>query len=154
MSGLTSSSLRSLLRAAPARYFSSSSARSAARMNITGRLGNEPELSTSVAGQEYVKYVVASSSGTRDNRTTSWFRIAAFVNPTQRDFLLSLPKGSLVSVDAEASQRKFQDSEGNDRTQLNITQRNLEFLGRPSGARGEGSDAAHTDDAHSHSHQE
>lgn len=97
MSAFSSSSLRSFQRAAPraatpARTFTTSPARSIARMNITGRLGANPELSTSQNGQEYVKYSVGTSSPTRDGQT-SWFRVAAFVTDAQREFLLQVPKG-------------------------------------------------------------
>ncbi|KAL4916796.1 hypothetical protein BDW62DRAFT_185241 [Aspergillus aurantiobrunneus] len=136
MSAFTSSSLRSLLRAAPraatpARSFTSSAARSTARMNITGRLGSEPELFNTAGGREYVKYVVASSSGPKDNRVTSWFRVAAFVSDSQREFILNLPKGALVCVDAEAVQRRFQDGDGKEHLNLSLSQRSIEVLSRP-----------------------
>ncbi|KAL3433600.1 hypothetical protein BDV09DRAFT_171508 [Aspergillus tetrazonus] len=129
-------SLRSILRAAPsaaapARSFSSSSARGLARMNITGRLGASPEVATTQSGVEYVKYNIASESGPSNNRVTSWFNVKAFVSDAQREYLSNLPKGTLVSVDADASLRKFQNSEGVDTTSLSLHQRNIEVLRRP-----------------------
>lgn len=75
-----------------ARSFSSSPSHSVARLIITGRLANEPELYTTSTGREVVRYVVGSSYGPRDNRQTSWFRVSSF-EPEQRDRLLNLPKG-------------------------------------------------------------
>lgn len=96
MSAFSSSSLRSFLRAVPraatpARTFTTSPARSLARMNITGRLGTNPEVTTLQNGQEYVRYVVGTG-GSRDSQA-SWFRVAAFVSDAQKEFLLQLPKG-------------------------------------------------------------
>ncbi|KAL4992002.1 hypothetical protein BDW68DRAFT_150999 [Aspergillus falconensis] len=135
MSAFTSS-LRCTLRAAPsaaapARSFSSSSARAMARMNITGRLGATPEVTTTQNGIEYVKYNIASESGPSNNRVTSWFNVKAFVSDGQREYLSNLPKGTLVSVDADASLRKFQNSEGVETTSLSLHQRNIEVLRRP-----------------------
>ncbi|KAL5002805.1 nucleic acid-binding protein [Aspergillus recurvatus] len=135
MSAFTSA-LRSTLRAAPsaaasARSFSSSSSRAMARMNITGRLGATPEVATTQNGIEYVKYNVASESGPSNNRVTSWFNVKAFVSDGQREYLSNLPKGTLVSVDADASLRKFQNSEGVETTSLSLHQRNIEILRRP-----------------------
>ncbi|RDW74315.1 single-stranded DNA-binding protein [Aspergillus mulundensis] len=136
MSAYTSSlrsALRAAPRAAPARSFSSSSARAGARMNITGRLGADPELVTSQAGVEYVKYLVgANSFAPSANRTTSWFRVKAFVNDNSRDYLLNtVKKGTLVSVDAEATMRKYTAPDGSDQYSLSLVQRQLEILRRP-----------------------
>lgn len=76
-----------------ARNFSTSSSRSAARMILTGRLAAEPELQATASGQEVIKYAVGSSTGPKTDRRTSWFRVSAFQEGGQREFLLSLPKG-------------------------------------------------------------
>jgi len=92
------SSLRPGLRMAnaaqTARAFSTSPARSIARLTLTGRLGADPELQSTSSGQEVVKYVVGTSYGPRDNRQTSWFRVSNFVpEGPQRDYILGLQKG-------------------------------------------------------------
>lgn len=95
------SSIRPSLRLAsanrPARPFSSSAARSVARMIITGRLGAEPELQATSTGQDIIKYSVGTTTGSRDKQQTSWFRIASFLpEGPQRDYILSLPKGYIT----------------------------------------------------------
>jgi hypothetical protein len=75
------------------RAFSTSAPRSIARINILGNLGDTPELRTSASGLEYLRYSVASNTGSRDNRQTSWFSVAAFVDGPRKDFIMSLPKG-------------------------------------------------------------
>lgn len=77
-----------------ARAFSTSSPRSIARLSIIGNLADTPEVVSTSSGREIIRYAVASNSGPRDNRQTSWFRVAAFTEEgPRRDFLLSLPKG-------------------------------------------------------------
>ncbi|KAL4948426.1 nucleic acid-binding protein [Aspergillus filifer] len=126
MSAFTSSSLRSFARAAtPVRTFTTSSARSVARLNIVGRLGATPELRTSNSGNEYIRYNVASRDSNRD-KTTSWFTVQAFVAPGQQEFLLGLQKGSIVSVEAEASFKKSEEGRHN----LMVVQRQLEVIQR------------------------
>ncbi|KAL2000389.1 hypothetical protein VTN02DRAFT_3183 [Thermoascus thermophilus] len=128
--------LRPFLRApsalSGARSFSSSPSHSVARMIITGRLATEPELQATSTGQDVIRYIVGSSYGSKDNRQTSWFRISSFQSAgPQRDYLLNLPKGTLVYVEGDASLRTFEDSEGKKQSSLTIVQRNLEVLKRP-----------------------
>lgn len=89
--------------ASAARAFSTSSPRSIARISIIGNLADTPELVPTNSGREIIKYAVASNSGPRDNRQTSWFRVTSFAEGPRKDFLLTLPKGcvhfpSFVSV--------------------------------------------------------
>jgi hypothetical protein len=86
-----------LLRRAPSavRAFSTSPARSVARLSIIGNLGDTPEMQTTSTGQEVVKFVIASNGGPATNRVTSWFHVTKFLDQEKRgkDFFLSLPKG-------------------------------------------------------------
>jgi hypothetical protein len=80
-----------------ARAFRTTSPRSVARITIVGHLADTPEpqtASTEEYPREYIKYAVASNSGSKDNRQISWFRVTDFVvDGSRRDFLLSLQKG-------------------------------------------------------------
>ncbi|KAJ5688932.1 hypothetical protein N7462_003324 [Penicillium macrosclerotiorum] len=126
-------SLRLANNAAQAsRGFSSSASRSIARMIVTGRLAHEPELHATSSGQDVIKYAVGSSYGPKDNRQTSWFRVSSFTpEGPQRDFIMSLPKGTLVYVEGDASLRVYEDADGKKQSSLNIIQRSLEILSRP-----------------------
>lgn len=78
------------------RAFSTTSPRGLARITIVGNLGDSPELVPTSTGHEVIKYSVASSTGPRENRHTSWFRVSTFLregDEKRRDFLLSIPKG-------------------------------------------------------------
>ncbi|OJJ80261.1 single-stranded DNA-binding protein [Aspergillus glaucus CBS 516.65] len=119
-------SLRPSLRAAStaARSFSTTSRRDLARMILTGRLGTEPELQATASGREVIRYVVASDYGRTQSRKTDWFRVASFPDSEgQKNFLLNLPKGSLVYVEADTSLRQYEDAEGKKNTQLSLVQR-------------------------------
>lgn len=75
-------------------FFSTTARRDIAKMTIVGNLAATPELKATSTGRELVEYAVASNSGPRDNRVTSWFRVASFVSEgPQRDYMTSLPKG-------------------------------------------------------------
>lgn len=115
-----------------ARSFSSSSSRSLARMIISGRLAGEPSLHTTQSGSEILRYTVSTFSGTKKNPHISYYRIATFPsNEKQRDYILGLPKGSLVYVETDASLRNFEDvSDGKLQQRLNLIQRHLQVIAR------------------------
>jgi hypothetical protein len=82
--------------ASTARTFSTTSPRSIAKISIIGNLADTPELYQTSSGREIVRYAVASNSGPKENRQTSWFRVATFAEGPRRDFMLSLPRGYVV----------------------------------------------------------
>ncbi|KAG6001774.1 hypothetical protein E4U21_003819 [Claviceps maximensis] len=120
--------------AAPAgacRSFSTSSPRSLARMTIIGRLADAPEARTASSGREVLKFTVATSHGNKENRQTSWFRITSFVEGPRKDYMLSLPKGTMMYIEGDAAMTSYQDKDGQPRSSLSIIQRNFEILKRP-----------------------
>ena len=81
----------------PARAFSASARREIAKITLVGNLAAQPELKTTGTGREVIEYSVASSTGSGDNRRTSWFRVSAFTDgEARRNFITSLPKGYVV----------------------------------------------------------
>ncbi|KAF1813287.1 nucleic acid-binding protein, partial [Eremomyces bilateralis CBS 781.70] len=102
------------------RPFSTTPRASFARMMLVGRLGQAPELVETATGRGVIRYAVASESGTRENRKTSWFRVASFAEGGARDFRLGLKKGSLIHVEADARMSEFEDKDGNRRVQINL----------------------------------
>ncbi|OCK75820.1 hypothetical protein K432DRAFT_361424 [Lepidopterella palustris CBS 459.81] len=114
-----------------ARAFSSTARTSVARMSIVGRLAAPPEEVQAGGDRTIVRYALGTSYGTGDNKKTSWFKIASFTEGPQKDFLMSLPKGSLLLVDADARMDSYTDAEGNKRTSLNLIQRRLDIISKP-----------------------
>ncbi|TAQ85175.1 hypothetical protein B7494_g6504 [Chlorociboria aeruginascens] len=123
-----------LRRALPtsSRVFSTSTVRplgTFARMTIIGHLVDTPEISATSTGHDLLKYSVGVNTGYKDNQKASFFRIASFMpEGSQRDFISSLDKGTLVHVEGNVSMEPYQDSEGKNRTSLNIIQRSLTVL--------------------------
>ncbi|KAI0847928.1 nucleic acid-binding protein [Daldinia vernicosa] len=115
-----------------ARAFSASARRDIAKITLVGNLAGPPEVRATSTGNELIEYSVASNHGSKENRQTSWFRVAAFVEEgPRRDFLTNLPKGSTVYVEGNATMNQYTDGEGKTRQALSITQRHLEVLKRP-----------------------
>ncbi|KAK1462833.1 single-strand binding protein family [Colletotrichum melonis] len=118
--------------ASAARAFSTTPSNNVARITIVGNLADAPEVVPTSTGREIIRYAVASNTGPKDNRQTSWFRVTSFeAEGPRRDFLQSLPKGTLVYVEGEAAMRAYQDAEGKNRSSLSIIQRSIEVLKRP-----------------------
>jgi single stranded DNA-binding protein len=117
---------RTILRhARPAtRSFSTTPSRPLAKIQLIGNLAASPELTATSTGHEMVKYSLATSSGPKDNRQTSWWRVAAFVEAgARRDFLLGLEKGTLLYVEGDAKMDSWEDAEGKMRSALRIVHR-------------------------------
>ncbi|KAH7386959.1 hypothetical protein DE146DRAFT_621122 [Phaeosphaeria sp. MPI-PUGE-AT-0046c] len=117
-------------RTAGTRAFSATAAARISRMTVIGRLGAQPE-EVSVAGDRtLVRYVVGSNYGKKGEQKTSWFRVASFVEGPQKEYLLGVPKGSLLYVEAEARMESYTDKEGNTRSNLSLIARNFDVLSR------------------------
>lgn len=81
--------LRTTLRA-----FSTTPTRPIAKITIVGRLAAEPELTATSTGQEMVRYAIGTNYGPKENRQTSWWRVASFApEGPARDFVTRLEKG-------------------------------------------------------------
>ncbi|CZT21238.1 related to single-stranded DNA-binding protein [Ramularia collo-cygni] len=136
---------RNSLPRAATRAFSTTAARPLAKMQIIGRLADTPELFDTASGKQIVRYALGVSAGPRDeqgNRSTSWFRVASFMQEgPQRELLLSLPKGSQLYVEAEARMDSYETEDGQKRTALNLLQRSFETLSsKPRDGSAEGSE--------------
>ena len=81
-------------RSVTARLFSTSPSLPIARITIVGRLAADPELTVTSTGQEMVRYAVGTSYGPRENRQTSWWRVASFAKENEgRERVMGLAKG-------------------------------------------------------------
>ncbi|KAF6223625.1 hypothetical protein HO133_000468 [Letharia lupina] len=100
-------------------------------MIIVGRLADAPEIVATSRGQDMIRYALATNHGPKDNRQTSWWKVASFLpEGGARDLLMALGKGSLVYVEGDCSMNKFQNKDGIASSALNIVQRNFEILDR------------------------
>ena len=102
------------------------------RVMIIGRLGADPELRYTQAGQATCSMRIATDESYTDkdgNRVerTEWHSVVAF----QRAAELCnqyLHKGSLVYVDGKLATRKWQDKSGQDRYTTEIRADRVQFL--------------------------
>jgi len=63
-------------------------------MTIVGRLADSPEVVATSTGQDVVRYALGTSHGPKDNRQTSWWRVACFApEGGLRDLVMGLGKG-------------------------------------------------------------
>lgn len=97
MSFLLATARRSASAAGPsslvARSFSTTRPAQVARMTLVGRLGTDPEL-IETGKVPRITYSVGVGHGPKDNRQTSWFRVASFATEgTARDITMGLTKG-------------------------------------------------------------
>jgi single stranded DNA-binding protein len=114
------------------RAFSASARRDIARITLVGNLAASPEIKATASGREVLEYAVASNEGRGENRRTSWFKVATFVEEgPRRDFLTGLAKGTTVFVEGDAVMNTYNDAEGKPRSSLSIYQNNLQVLRRP-----------------------
>ncbi|KAL2038388.1 hypothetical protein N7G274_008727 [Stereocaulon virgatum] len=113
------------------RSFSTTPTSRLARMTIVGRLADSPEIVATSSGQDVVRYALGTSHGPKDNRQTSWWKVACFApEGGLRDLVMGLGKGSLVCLEGDCSMSKFQGKDGTAQTALSIVQRNVEILDR------------------------
>jgi single-stranded DNA-binding protein len=103
------------------RAFSSTRPSQLARMTVIGRLGTAPEEVTVSGDRTLVRYVIGTNYGKGEKQKTSWFRVA---EGAQKDFLMGVPKGSLLCVEADARMETFEDKEtGAPRSNLSLIAR-------------------------------
>ncbi|KAL8919711.1 MAG: hypothetical protein Q9172_004849 [Xanthocarpia lactea] len=122
------------------RTFTTTPPRPVAKIALVGRLAADPELTPTSSGQDIIKYAIGTTSGPRDNRQTSWWKVTSFTpEGPQRDNFMALGKGSLLYVEGSCAMNKFQDREGNQQSAMSIIQRHIEVLDRRNGDGGSGS---------------
>ncbi|CAF9922753.1 MAG: ssDNA-binding protein, mitochondrial [Heterodermia speciosa] len=123
------SSLRPSPLSLPSRTLSTTAPLSIAKITIVGRLASRPEEVATSNGAPLIRYALATNTGPKDNRQTSWWKVALFAqNQGLRDVMMGLGKGSLLFVEGEASMRKFVNSENKEQQALSIIQRQVDVL--------------------------
>ena len=111
---------------------------------IVGNLGQDPTMRYTPSGKAVTNFTVAvnrkwtDQSGEQQAKTT-WFRVAAWDKLAELcDQYLS--KGRLVLVEGEVEASAYTSQEGEARASLELTARNVRFLGSP-GSSAEGEEA-------------
>lgn len=100
---------------------------------VVGYLGRDPELRFTPSGQQVCSFSVATSrswtdqSGQQQEKTT-WFRVTAWGKLGELCHQY-LAKGRLVLVEGEVDASAWTGQTGEPRASLEITARNVRFLG-------------------------
>ena len=100
---------------------------------IVGNLGSEPELRYTPSGIPVATFPVAvnrrwtDGNGEQKEKTT-WFRVTAWRKLAELCNQY-LSKGRLVLVEGEIEASAWSDNQGNPRATLELTARNVRFLG-------------------------
>ena len=112
---------------------------------IVGNLGQDPTMRYTPSGKAVTNFTVAvnrkwtDQSGEQQEKTT-WFRVAAWDKLAELcDQHLS--KGRLVLVEGEVEASAYTSQEGEARASLELTARNVRFLGSPGSPAAEGVEA-------------
>ncbi len=103
------------------------------RIVIVGNLGSDPEMRFTPSGIPVTSFSVAvnrrwtDSNGEQREKTT-WFRVTAWRKLAEQcnEYL---SKGRLVLVEGEVDVSAWLDNQGNPRATLELTARNVRFLG-------------------------
>ena len=106
-----------------------------AKVSIVGNLGRDPETRYTPNGALNVQFTIAASGKPdRDgNRTTTWFRVTAWDKAAERLVAMAekgyIAKGRTLYVDGTLEQREYTDANGQQRTSLDVTLTDWQFVG-------------------------
>ena len=110
---------------------------------IVGNLGSDPEMRFTPSGVPVTSFSVAvnrrwtDGNGEQKEKTT-WFRVTAWRKLAELCNQY-LSKGRLVLVEGEIDATAWLDNQGNPRATLELTARNVRFLGGGNGGGGKAS---------------
>jgi len=115
------------------------------RVSILGRLGKDPEIRTTQAGEKVASFSVATGEQWKDKATgekkerTEWHNIVVW-GALARVAEQYLRKGARVLVEGQMRTRKWQDQNGNDRWSTEVVlsgfSSNLSIIDWPEGSGG------------------
>jgi single-strand DNA-binding protein len=112
---------------------------SLAKITLIGNLGGDPETRYTPQGTLVVNFSLAVNNRRRDasgnnQENTNWYRVSAFgrlaetmVNLSERGYLT---KGKQVYIDGGFEAREWTGNDGQTRTSLDVTAREMQLLGQ------------------------
>jgi len=111
------------------------------KVQVTGRLGANPEMRYTAQGSAVTNFRVASNRTWKDrdgnqHEDTEWFRVVAWdkLGEICNEYLT---RGTHVYVEGRLQTRKWTDSDGNDRYTTEVVAQDMIILSSKNGARGQ-----------------
>ena len=99
------------------------------RVILIGSLTRDPEIRYNPRGERVVKITVAIPNGRGSRKTTDYFDVLIFLGD-QRDPTEKIRKGQWVLIEGKMKQRRWETSEGQSRTKVEIIADSVEHLGK------------------------
>lgn len=101
---------------------------------LVGYLGRDPEIRYTPGGEAVCNFTVATSERRKDSHgdmqdVTTWFRVTVWRRQAEIANQY-LSKGKQVYVEGRLRQAEYTDREGNQRTTLEVTASDIQFLGK------------------------
>lgn len=109
------------------------------QVNISGRLGNTPELKQTTGGHQVTTFSVAVYNG--KDKDAIWVPVVAF-NKVAEFLCQYLQKGDPVEIAGKMRENKYTDRDGNTRSRLEVEARDASFP--PSSRRQDGAGATNS----------
>ena len=97
-----------------------------AKVQLIGRLGQDPEFKTSASGIEILKFSIATNRGKKNEEVTDWHNCIAF-GKLAALCKESIFKGSRVIVDGDLQKRKY-EKDGVNHTITEVIARDVIYL--------------------------
>lgn len=96
---------------------------------LTGRLTSDPELKTTPNGVSVTSFSIAVNRNYRagEEQKTDFINIVAW-RGTAEFITKYFQKGSLIGIEGSIQTRRYQDSNGNNRTALEVVANNVQFV--------------------------
>ena len=94
---------------------------------LMGRLTKSPELKTTPNGVSVTSFSIAVDRGYGDNKQTDFINLVAW-RQTAEFICKYFTQGSRIIVEGSIQTRKYQDSNGNNRTVFEVVANNVHFV--------------------------
>jgi len=98
------------------------------RITVIGRLGRDPEMRFTPAGQAVTSFSLASDNKRNGEDNTEWFNCSAW-GKLAEICNQYLTKGSQVYVEGPLTKREYETKDGEKRSSLEVNVNNLQMLG-------------------------
>ncbi len=128
------------------------------KVQVTGRLGANPEMRYTAQGSAVTNFRVASNRTWKDrdgnpHEDTEWFRVVAWdkLGEICNEYLT---RGTHVYVEGRLQTRKWTDSDGNDRYTTEVVAQDMIILSSKNGARGQDAGSYNQDEGNSYQDEE